>query len=552
MAQERKRPHPEQADHIDYKQLFLKSPLPTLIFELETGKIVQADDLFCELSGFEKSQLTNLSLYETAILRPEQKMNEFIRRMQHEELLPGFTLEFMAADHLSLHVNVNYTTFTNEGKKLVFLTITDTSSQKRVLESLKHHLTIERIIMHIATEYINIPLEEADEAIENILGEIARFVEADRAYVFEYDFESETTTNTHEWCAQGITPEIQNLQKVPLSTITQWVEQHLKGEAMYIENVQDLEETGLKRLLMAQNIKSLLAVPMLRGKECIGFVGFDSVKTRHAYTQKEKKLLSLFSQLLVNIRMRKELLQAEEKATFLNNAKTEFLSNLSHELRTPLAGIRGAIESTLETSVDTDARYLLEMALNASIQLEQIFNDLIEIAKISNGKMKIQASEFNPSTLLDEVTHLFSVSAEKKKLLFGNHKNSLPQIIYSDQKMIRQILDKLVDNAIKFTPSGKVIIGADYLKTAKNHGTLILTVTDTGVGIDEETQKNIYEMFFQKDQSLTKEFRGLGLGLPIIYAFVEKMNGKIILESAEGKGTTFTIRLPVLERNPDN
>ena len=269
MAQERKRPHPEQADHIDYKQLFLKSPLPTLIFELETGKIVQADDLFCELSGFEKSQLTNLSLYETAILRPEQKMNEFIRRMQNEELIPGFTLEFMAADHENLHVNVNYSTFTNEGKKLVFLTITDTSSQKRVLESLKHHLTIERIIMHIATEYINIPLEEADEAIENILGEIARFVEADRAYVFEYDFESETTTNTHEWCAQGITPEIQNLQKVPLSTITQWVEQHLKGEAMYIENVQDLEETGLKRLLMAQNIKSLLAVPMLRGKECI-------------------------------------------------------------------------------------------------------------------------------------------------------------------------------------------------------------------------------------------------------------------------------------------
>ena len=549
MAQEKKRPHPEE-DHIDYKKLFLKSPLPTLIFELETGKIIQADDLFCELSGYDKSQLTNLSLYESAFLRPEQKMNEFIRRIQHEEIIPSFTLEFMTSDRESLYVNVNYTTFTTEGKKLVLLTITDTSSQKRVLESLKHHLTIERIIMHIATEYINTPLEESNEAVENILGEIARFVEADRAYVFDYDFKTETTTNTHEWCAQGITPEIQTLQKVPLSTIPQWVEQHLKGETMSIENVEDLEETGLKKILLAQGIKSLLAVPMMKGKECIGFVGFDSVKTIHIYTQKEKKLLYLFSQLLVNIRMRKELLEAEEKANFLNNAKTEFLSNLSHELRTPLSGIRGAIESTLETSVDNDARYLLEMALNSSIQLEQIFTDLIEIVKISNEKVQIQACEFNPSTLLDEVTHLFRVAAEKKKLVFSNYKNHLPETLFSDPKMMRQILDKLVDNAIKFTPSGKVIIGADYLKTAKNHGTLILSVTDTGMGIDEETQKNIYEMFFQKDLSLTKEFRGLGLGLPIVYSFVEKMNGKIILESSEGKGTTFTVRLPILERNP--
>lgn len=327
--------------------------------------------------------------------------------------------------------------------------------------------------------------------------------------------------------------------------VPEWVNQHVNGKAMYIENVDNLEESGLKKVLEAQSIKSLLAVPMMKGKECIGFVGFDSVNNYHSYTKKEKKLLYLFSQLLVNIQMRKELLQAEEEANNLNKAKTEFLSNLSHELRTPLSGITGAIETTLETTVNDESRYLLEIALNSSLQLDQIFSDLYEIVKLSNGKTEIQPSIINPSDLIEEVAGLFKIAAEKKKLELVVKKYSLPETLYTDPKMLRQILDKLVDNAIKFTTSGRVLISADYLLTTKNNGTLILSVSDTGVGIDEETQKRIYEIFFQKDLSLTKEFKGLGLGLPMISSIVEKMNGKIFLESVEGKGSTFTVRLPV-------
>ncbi|MEA1884082.1 MAG: ATP-binding protein [Thermotogota bacterium] len=539
----------QQNKPIDYKTLFLKAPLPALIFDLETGKIVQVDDLFYELSGYDKQQLVGSSFYGTSILRPAHKMKEFIRRIQQEEPLPMFTLEFKTADGEDLFVKVNYTTFTSNNNKLVLLTITDTSSQRRILESLKHHLTMERIIMHIATEYINIPLEKSDETIEIALGELARFVEADRAYVFEYHFDTGLTTNTLEWCAEGILPQKENLQKVPLSMVPEWVNQHINGKDMYIENAPQLQESGLKKVLEAQSIKSLLAIPMMKGKECIGFVGFDSVNNYHSYTQKEKKLLYLFSQLLVNIKMRKELVKAEEEANNLNKAKTEFLSNLSHELRTPLSGITGAIETTLETDVNDESRYLLEIALHSSLQLEKIFCDLYEIVKLNNGKTEIQPSTINPSDLIEEVAGLFKIAAEKKKLELIVKKYNLPETLYTDPKMLRQILDKLVDNAIKFTTSGRIIISTDYLLTTKSNGTLILAVSDTGVGIDEETQKRIYEIFFQKDLSLTKEFKGLGLGLPMISSIVEKMNGKIFLESVEGKGSTFTVRIPVDLRN---
>ena len=537
-------------EQIDYKRLFLESPLPTLIFDLESGEIIQADDIFCELSGYDKQHIIGLSLYNIGILRPEQKLREFIRRIPQNDSLDMYTLEFSSSGGENLFVKVNYTTFMNNSKRLVLLTITDTSSQKRILESLKHHLSMERIIMHLATEYINIPLENTGKGFENALGEIARFVEADRAYVFEYDFKTDMATNTLEWCAQEITPQIDNLQKVPLSMVTHWVERHLECKDMYIEDVEELEESGLKKILEAQDIKSLLAVPMMKGSECIGFVGFDSVKTIHRYTKKEKKLLYLFSQLLVNIEMRKELLEAEEKAMNLNNAKTEFLSNLSHELRTPLSGITAAIETVLTTEKKAESRYLLEMALSSSLQLERIFSDLYEIVKLNNGKTDIHYSKINPSKLLDEVYNLFKICAEKKYLTLSIEKNNLPEALFTDRKLLKQILDKLVDNALKFTFKGTIKIIAGYIKTAKKHGTLVLSISDTGVGIEKETQKKIYEIFYQKDLSLTKEFKGLGLGLPMVSSIVEKMNGKITLESFEGKGTTFTVNLPVYDRDP--
>jgi len=184
------------------------------------------------------------------------------------------------------------------------------------------------------------------------------------------------------------------------------------------------------------------------------------------------------------------------------------------------------------------------------LQLEKIFSDLYEIVKLSNGKTEIQPSTINPSDLIEEVAGLFKIAAEKKELDLIVKKYNLPETLYTDPKLLRQILDKLVDNAIKFTTSGRILISADYLLTTKNNGTLILSVSDTGIGIDEETQKRLYEIFFQKDLSLTKEFKGLGLGLPMISSIVEKMNGKIFLESIEGKGSTFTVHLPVLQQAP--
>lgn len=174
---------------------------------------------------------------------------------------------------------------------------------------LGQELKLQEALIDIASTYINLDPKDVENTINKSLAKMGLFVSADRAYIFDYDFNKGTTSNTYEWCNEGITAEIDNLQNIPIEYFPQWVEQHRKGEAFYIPNVSELEddgEGGLKSILEPQGIKSLIAIPLLDGHELIGFVGFDSVKELYDYSEKEKKLLFLFGQMLINIRNRQK------------------------------------------------------------------------------------------------------------------------------------------------------------------------------------------------------------------------------------------------------
>lgn len=187
--------------------------------------------------------------------------------------------------------------------------ITDRTRQYLAQEALDQELKLQEALIDIASTYINLDPKDVENTIHQSLEKMGLFVAADRAYIFDYDFIKQTTSNTYEWCQEGIDPEIHNLQNVPNEFFPQWVEQHRQGKAFYIQDVDALEdesEGGLKSILEPQGIKSLIAIPMLDGKELIGFVGFDSVQKHHHYSDKEKRLLFLFGQMLINIRNRQK------------------------------------------------------------------------------------------------------------------------------------------------------------------------------------------------------------------------------------------------------
>lgn len=207
--------------------------------------------------------------------------------------------------------------------------LADSTREYYAEEKLNLEVKLQEVLVDIASTYINLDLDKVDNTINESLKKMGEFVGADRAYVFDYDFENQITSNTYEWCNHGIKPEIENLQKLPIDVFPQWVQKHRENLPFYIPRVDDLDnekDEGLKAILVEQDIKSLITVPLFDNSGLIGFVGFDSVYQYHNYSDKEIKLLTLFGNMIISIQERKRwerklILQEEKFRNIITNMK---------------------------------------------------------------------------------------------------------------------------------------------------------------------------------------------------------------------------------------
>lgn len=169
------------------------------------------------------------------------------------------------------------------------------------------------VLLELTQRFVGVTAEMLAPLLQQTLQELGQAVAADRVYIFDYDFLKQTCSNTFEWCAPGIVPEIETLQQVPLATIPQWVSTHQHGREMYIPDVPSLPKgDALKLLLQPQGIKSLLTLPIRDADGLLGFVGFDSVRHYHYYTEQERLLLSVFARLLANLKRQQQRWQRED------------------------------------------------------------------------------------------------------------------------------------------------------------------------------------------------------------------------------------------------
>jgi diguanylate cyclase (GGDEF)-like protein/PAS domain S-box-containing protein len=183
----------------------------------------------------------------------------------------------------------------------------DITDLKELEVGLRNEAELTQLLVRLATEYINLPSSGFETAISRSLKDIGEFVGADRAYVFRYDFEKALASNTYEWCAQGIKPQIDHLQALCVDDIPDFVAAHEKGQPFYVPDVALLPDKASREILQAQDIQSLITVPFILEGECLGFVGFDYVRSPRAYSEAEIYLLSVFAQMLVNMRVRRDI-----------------------------------------------------------------------------------------------------------------------------------------------------------------------------------------------------------------------------------------------------
>ncbi len=267
------------------------------------------------------------------------------------------------------------------------------------------------------------------------------------------------------------------------------------------------------------------------------------------HKQRKHMLHAVWKDVSERIHYQEKLRQAMETAQDASRSKTIFLANMSHDIRTPMNGIIGMTRLALGTRLDSQQRKLLNNVMLSAETLLGLLNDILDFSKIEAGQLTLQYSDFSLDSMLDHIVSSLGSLANDKgiSLNYFIDKPDVPEFIRSDELRLRQILNNLVGNAIKFTDYGSVSVKVVRTQLFEDRMVLQFSIIDTGIGIPEDELKDIFKNFAQAEQSTTRQYGGTGLGLAISKQLVEMMGGDIWVESTPGSGSVFHFTIEVQE-----
>ena len=487
-----------------YRNIFESAPIGIVRITL-SGKVVSANLAFQKMLGYSENELLNLN-FNDFTFEEDRKLSieKITQTINSNTNIINFEKRYVHKNGNIIWVNLTSTSIiNNKGDALYLITMVENITDKKLAElaliesEKKYRMLFEKNLAGVFITTIEGNLISCNQAF---------------AHIYGYDSPEEI-----------FQIDVNNL---------------------YPGNQE--REVFIEILIKEKELKNYES----RGRKKDGNEIWILENVELEYTE-DGKITYIFGTILDITERKKaeqEILQAKEKAEEMNRLKSNFLANMSHELRTPLIGILGFSQILIEQLTDIEHKEMAETIINSGKRLHETLNLILDLSRIEADKLEIVSESFDCIGYIKEIIKPLKNIAERKGISVNLDSPFTVYHLILDKKIFTEIIENLVNNAIKFTMKGNVLIKVNE-ECLKNKKWLVINVIDTGLGISQESLKYIFDEFRQASEGYSRRFEGSGLGLTITKKFIDKLGGNIMVESEVGKGSIFTVKLPFDNNN---